>query len=498
MKQMMISAQDKQTRIAVLEQGNLAEIYFESAQNQVAVGTIYRGRVVNVVPTMQAAFVDIGTDKHAFLYIDEALPPSWQSERGKKEKPPIQELIQNGEELLVQVIKEAFGTKAPRVSTEISIPGKAIVYLPFGEHISISKKIRNRTERNRLEEQTRQLLEKSEGVILRTTAEGIESEQIEAELQYLRGVWKEAVTRCRAQKPPILVHQDADSVTWAIRELFSEQVEELIVDSSILFSRIQSMVQALYPSLRKRIKSYNGKQSLFEKYRIEEQIDRLLTRHVPLSNGGSIVIDRTEAMTVIDVNTGKYTGKSVQQLEQTVTQTNLEAVREIARQLRLRDIGGIILIDFIDMKSSSNQVKVLELLQKELDKDRTPTTVLGMTQLGLVELTRKKLRASVPELLTRACPTCDERGRILKEEEVILRLKREVRSLLQNQEVESVIVELHPELADHRNDLSDWAQAVGIQLNARFVSEIHQSKYNVRFVGSVEEANRLLSAFLSN
>ncbi|MGC5327951.1 Rne/Rng family ribonuclease [Brevibacillus sp. SYSU BS000544] len=491
MKQIVISTQEKQTRIAVLEQGTLAELYFESAQNEAVAGNIYHGRVVNIVASMQAAFVDIGTDKHAFLYIDEALPPSWQNERGKKEKPGIQELVQNGQEIFVQVVKEAYGTKATRVSTEISIPGRALVYLPSGEQISISKKIRKTIERNRLEEIAREQLTGSEGVILRTAAEGMEREQLLAELQYLRKIWLEATNKVRDQKPPVLVHQATDSISWTIRELFSEQVDELIVDSSTLFARIQSMVQALFPSLRKRIKAYSGKQSLFESLRIEDQIDKLLTRYVPLANGGSIVIDRTEAMTVIDVNTGKYTGKSMQQLEQTVTQTNLEAAREIARQLRLRDIGGIIIIDFIDMKASSNQDKVLERLQMELSKDRTSTFVLGMTQLGLVELTRKRVRASVPELLTRSCPTCDERGRILNQEEVLLRMKREIRALIQNQEAEAVIVELHPEFAPYRNDLTDWAQAIGTQIHLHFQPEVHPGEYFLRFVGSLEDARRL-------
>ncbi len=493
LKQIFVTTHENKMRIAILEQGKLAELFLESYESDQLVGNIYRGRIVNVVPNMQAAFVDIGIEKNAFLYIDEALPPEWQLERGKRQKPNIQELVRNGEERLVQVNKEAFGSKAPRVTTEISIPGRTLVYLPYCAHISISKRIQREAERKRLEQLAKELVTGPEGVIMRTSAEGAKREEIQRELQYLRLLWQESLEAAKDRKPPCLVYHDADLLTRVIRDVFSEEVDELVVDSSALFVRLQSMLKALFPELLKRLKAYTGKQSLFEAYGIETEIGKLVNRQVPLANGGSIVIDRTEAMTVIDVNSGRYTGKSMQQLEATVTQTNLEAAKEIARQLRLRDIGGIVVIDFIDMKASSNQAKVLETLQKELARDRTPTHVFGITQLGLVEMTRKKTRQSVPDLLTRACPMCNEKGRILHEREVISRLIREIRSLVREQMADTFIVELHPHVAEAEHDLAKLAGELEVVLHVRPDLSIHPDQYRICFAGSAEDAKRLLN-----
>lgn len=491
MKQIVVTTEENHTRIAILEHGKLAELYLESHSAEELVGNIYRARVVNIIPNMQAAFVDIGLEKNAFLYIDDCLPADWQKERGKKEKPGIQELVQNGQELLIQVNKEAFGTKAPRVTTEISIPGRSLVYLPYAHQISVSRKIKQDSERKRLSQLAREWLTEEEGIIVRTSAEGMAAAQMEAELNYLRAVWQEALEGSKNLKPPVLLYQDSDLLLKVIRDSFTEEVHELLVDSSLQLKRIQRMVKALHPQMAKRIQAYTGKQPIFEALGIDIEIDKLLSRHVPLANGGSIVIDRTEAMTVIDVNSGKFTGKSMQRLEETVTQTNLEATKEIARQLRLRDIGGIIVIDFIDMKSASNQERVLASLQKELSKDQTPTHVFGITQLGLVELTRKKIRPSVPDILTRPCPTCQERGRVLHEREKLARMRREIRAVARNQSAEAMILEVHPSLIEEDLQIAEWEREWGIHLYLEANSRIPYGHYQLRFVGSHEDARRL-------
>ncbi|MGD8188828.1 Rne/Rng family ribonuclease [Brevibacillus ginsengisoli] len=493
MKQIVVTTEENHTRIAILEQGKLVEYHLESHSSEELIGNIYRARVENIIPNMQAAFVDIGLEKNAFLYIDDCLPADWQKERGKKEKPGIQELVRNGEELLIQVNKEAFGTKAPRVTTEISIPGRSLVYLPYGRQISISRKIKLESERKRLSQMAREWLTEAEGIIVRTSAEGMAAAQMEAELNYLRSVWKEALERSKNLKPPALLYQDSDLLIRVIRDSFTEEVQEVLVDSSQQLQRIQRMVKALYPKMENRIKAYMGKQPIFEAFGIDLEIDKLLSRHVPLANGGSIVIDRTEAMTVIDVNSGKFTGKSMQRLEETVTQTNLEATKEIARQLRLRDIGGIVVIDFIDMKASSNQERVLTSLQKELAKDHTPTHVFGMTQLGLVELTRKKIRPSVPEILTRPCPTCQERGRVLHEREVLARIRREIRAVARNSAAEAIILEVFPLFVGESDPSTEWERELGIHIYIEVNTRLPYGYYHVRFAGSDEEAKRLLT-----
>ncbi|WP_176560240.1 Rne/Rng family ribonuclease [Brevibacillus dissolubilis] len=447
MKQIVVNVEPNQTRVAVQEDGRLAELYVESGTGEDIVGNIYRARVVNVIPSMQAAFVDIGQEKNAFLYIDEALPASYKQTAKGQEKPSIRELVQVGEERLVQVSKEGFGTKAPRVTTQISLPGRILVYMPTDPHVTVSRKIENPKERSRLVEITKGLLQGEEGAIIRTQAEGVDEARIAAELAYLRSRWQKALEMSKGQKLPVLIHQDADIVTRVIRDTFNEQVSELVIDSQPVLQQVRQTVEALYPKLVSRVRFYQGKPPIFDAYEVEREIDKALRRQVPLPSGGSLIFDQTEALTVIDVNTGKFTGKGGTQLEETVTDANLEAASEIARQLRLRDIGGIILIDFIDMRSVVNKERVILKLKEELAHDKTTTFVLGMTQLGLVEMTRKKMRQNLTDSLTRTCPTCQGKGKILSQTEVLSRLEREIRALAKNGDVEQVALELHPEMA---------------------------------------------------
>jgi ribonuclease G len=500
LKQILISSEKNLSRIAVLVQGRLEDLHVETGKTDQLVGNIYRARVVNVLPSAQSAFLDIGADKNAYMYIDDAIPPGQKANRQGKEKPNIRHLVQVGEERLVQVMKEAQGTKAARVTTEISIPGRMLVYLPDSARISISRRIQAPAERKRLEQTAARLLTGSEGVIFRTQAEGADEQRIADELCYLRSVWSEALAAAAAKKLPVLVHPGDDLITRAVRDLFSADVDELIVDHGPTFQRVKQMLLSFYPDLADRLSLYQGKLPLFEQYAVEAEIDKALRRQVWLKSGGSIVIDRTEAMTVIDVNTGKFTGGASMQLEELVTRTNLEAAREIARQLRLRDIGGIVIIDFIDMKSSANQARLLAELESELARDRTVTSVLGLTKLGLVELTRKKVRQSLSEALTSPCPTCGGKGRVLSLAEVSRRLEREIRALVKTGEAEAVVVELSAELARHWQEPVDGTarsqrveQDLQIRLHLLPEARLPVHAYRVRYTGTKQEADRLLA-----
>lgn len=486
-KKLLISVTGGRTRVALWENGRVAELYGEAGEQVQLVGNVYRARVVDVLPSMQAAFIDIGLAKNAYLYIDDALP----TQRPHGTKPNIRELVRSGEERYVQVNKEATGTKAPRVTTQVGLPGRSLVYLPQESQISVSRKIQNDRERSRLQQVMARLLADGEGAIVRTQAEGASEGQLSAELAYLRERWRDAVEQSKRLKPPCLVYRDDDLATRTIREHFTAEVDELLVDHHPTYQRVKALVHALYPTFGKRLTYFQGKRSLFEEFGVEAEMDKALERQVALRSGGYLLIDQTEAMTVIDVNTGKFTGKGAAQLEETVTQTNLEAAAEIARQLRLRDIGGIIIIDFIDMKARENQNRVLERLRLETAKDRTPTHVLGMTQLGLVEMTRKKVRQNLNERMTEKCPACAGRARVLAVQELALRFEQEVASLVRSSDAEAVVAEVPPRLNEY---LSGEQKRIESELSVHLYllpqQQLQLEEYRIRYVGDAGEALR--------
>jgi len=486
MKKLLINVTGESTRVAVWEQGRLTELYQETETADL-VGSVYRGRVVDVLPSMQAAFVDIGLDKNAYLYVDDALP----AERQRGAKPNIRELVRGGEERFVQVNKEATGNKAPRVTTQVGLPGRRLVYLPLERHISVSRKLEDERERSRLRQFAERLLHGQEGVIIRTQAAGAGETELAAELAFLRKKWQVAVEESKQKKVPSLVLRDDDLVMRMLRELLADDVDELIVDHPPTYLRVREWVRAVDPSHLNHLVCYQGKRPLFDQFGIETEIEKALQRQVPLKSGGYLLIDRTEAMTVIDVNTGKFTGKGAAQLEETVTRTNLEAAEEIARQLRLRDIGGIIVVDFIDMKLRTNQERVISRLREETEKDRTPARVLGMTQLGLVEMTRKKVRQNLTERLTEDCPACAGSGRVLAVEELLLRFEREAAALTKTQEAEAIVAEvpsrLYKRLSAERTRLEQ-------EMSVRFYFVEYRSlpadAHRILYVGSRGEAER--------
>lgn len=408
MKQIVVHCRDALTQVALLEDQVLTEYYTERPAEKQLVGSVYNGKVVNVLPGMQAAFVDIGLDKNAFLYIDDLLPA--HLDKIPAVKPSIAELIEPGQELLVQVIKEPLGSKGARITTHFSLPGRWIVYMPNADYVGVSRKIGSEQERSRLKEIAERLRKPGEGLIIRTVAENESMESLERDLGVMRGDWNAVVRRSETCGAPVLLYREPGVLDRVVRDAFTDRVDELIIDDPIRGELLVSRVREMSEELAGRIRIHKGREHVMVAYRIKEQLDRAMKRKVWLKNGGYLVLDRTEALTVIDVNTGKYTGYD--DPETTVFTTNAEAAAEIARLLRLRDIGGIVLVDFIDMTSEAHRAEVAALLEQEFHKDRTKTFAVGWTKLGLMEITRKKARESLDDSLFTACSVCGGTGKV--------------------------------------------------------------------------------------
>jgi ribonuclease G len=406
MKQIVVHCEQDVTKVALLVDGKLVEYYDERPKEE-QVGSIYKANVVNVLPGMQAAFVDIGQSKNAFLYVDDLLDANL--DKVPADKPPIRDLIKEGQEIIVQVAKEPLGTKGAKITTHYTIPGRWIVYMPNADYVGISRKIESQEERQRLKELGEKLRIDGEGLILRTVAEGASLEELERDLNYLRDLWASILAKARIGKAPLCIYQDLDMVPRIIRDLFTDQIDELIINNVEKKAEIESLVLQYAPHLVQRIKFYESAISMIHYYGIYEAIDKSFRPKVWLSNGGYINIDHTEALTVIDVNTGKYTGST--DLEQTVYETNLEAVEQISRLIRLRDIGGILIIDFIDMIEEEHRQSIVQLMEKLVKQDRTKTIVVGWTQLGLLEMTRKKVRSHGDRIMYESCTYCGGVGK---------------------------------------------------------------------------------------
>ncbi|AZK46502.1 Rne/Rng family ribonuclease [Paenibacillus lentus] len=388
MKRMIVHCKSSSTEMALQEDGKLVEYATERSQARGLVGSFFKGRVVNVLPGMQAAFVDIGQKKNAFLYIDDVLHP--HLERQPKVKPLISELLQPGQDIIVQVVKDAIGNKGPRVTTHYSLPGRWLVYMPSAAYVAVSKKIVDEEKRQRLKGIGKQLRQDEEGLILRTVAELEELEAIELDLSLLRKQWATILEKSKKSIAPALLHQDLSMVQRLMRDVYSPETDEIIMDCAQRVKEVASFLEMMLPGNPQPIKIYDKNIPLFEFYGVQNQLEKDFQRKVWLPGGGYLVWDQTEALTVIDVNTGKYVGGS--SLEETVFQTNLEAAAEMARLIRLRDTGGIIIVDFIDMDRDEHRDAVLNKLHSCMQKDRTQHHILGWTRLGLLEMTRKRIR----------------------------------------------------------------------------------------------------------
>lgn len=404
---MIVHCTQHTTRMALLEEGRLVEYAAESDHQPGRVGSYYKGRVVNVLPGMQAAFVDIGQKKNAFLYIDDVLHP--HLERQPAVKPSIDMLLKPGQELIVQVKKEPYGGKGARVTTHYTLPGRWMVYMPYADYVGVSKKIVRDSERARLKAVGEQLRLPEEGIILRTVSEDEPAESVERDLAFLREEWQRILRRGEAMSAPCLLHSDLTIVQRFIRDALDPRNDELILDDAVQAGEAEHFLDEMAPSGHRPVKLYKGGGSVFDEYGVSDQLKRSFGRKITLDGGATLVWDETEALTVIDVNTAQYTGGA--SLEETVTQTNLLAAEEIGRLVRLRDTGGMILVDFIDMQQQDNRRLVMQRLEQVAEADRTKTHILGWTRLGLLEMTRKKARHDTAGVQRKLCPCCGGTGR---------------------------------------------------------------------------------------
>ena len=446
-KEIYVSVEVGEQRVAILEEGKAAEVYLERRGRRSIAGNVYKGVIDNVLPGMEASFVEIGLPKNGFLYVDEIVVPELE---GKRHGRRIQDLVQRGQEVLVQAVKDPMGTKGARLTTEISLPGRFLVYTPFGDGIGISRRLED-AERDRLKAISKTLDVGDGGIIVRTAAEGATQEELEGDLAFLRKLWGTILARAESTKAPALVYQEAELPLRIIRDLFNREVVRVVVDHERTYRRIVGYLKRTSPQLTEKVELYAGKQPLMEKTGVEEAVRSTLNRRVDLPSGGYLIFDYAEAFTVIDVNTGRFVGArgkaSGARLEDTITKNNLEAVAEVVRQLRLRDIGGIIVIDFIDMANPKNRELVEEALKRELERDRTKTYVVEISPLGLVEMTRQNVTDGPREILTIACPTCAGDGIVVSDETQAIDVERRLRSLVRSSRSQAFRIELNSHVA---------------------------------------------------
>lgn len=502
---LIINATQRERRVALVEKDSLAELYIERPSGKGLVGNIYNGRVVRVLAGMDASFVDVGLDKAGFLYVSDVVKPPSDSElglvadddseevnieapppavvSGQSGQPPrISDLLHSGQEILVQVAKAPIGTKGARLTTHITLPGRLLVFLPTVDHIGISRRIESDSERHRLRDIVADMRPAGTGFIIRTAAEGADQAALEADMSFLTRLWDDIQERRQQPSAPAKIYQDLDLIRRATRDLFTADVDRLIIDDPREHTQLLEFVRTFMPALAQRVELYSGAEPLFDAFGLEVEITRALDRKVWLKSGGYIVIDQTEALTAIDVNTGRYVGKH--NLEDTITKINLEAVKEIVCQLRLRDIGGIIIIDFIDMERQADRDKVFNALQEALGGHRARTNILKISELGLVEMTRKRVRESLSRSLTQVCPYCEGNGRIKSLPtmcyEILHAIEREVgghRGM--------VSVAVNPDvcnwLIDEEQDAVEALEnRLGIEIRVDASPEFHQEQFMVR------------------
>ncbi len=465
-REILINAAPRETRVAILEDDQLVELLVDRPDVRRMVGDIYIGRVEAVLPGIQAAFVDIGTEKSAFLHASDLVydedggepddPEDGEDEengdegrRARRDKaPPIQDVLKKGQDVVVQATKEPISTKGPRVTAQVSLAGRFLVYMPFAARVGISRKIGDRAERQRLRDQVQEMLpEKSGGVIVRTVGEDVTRDTFQRELQSLMSQWKRIKRKTSFVRAPAVLHRETNLTRGIIRDVFSTKIESVQVDSRQVFNEIVEYLKEIAPELVERIHLYQGHVPLFDQAEIETEIRDLFKRRCDLPAGGYLIIEPTEALVSIDVNSGRFTGKK--DPEKTILRTNLEAAREVARQLRLRDVGGIIVCDFIDMESRTNREKVLQELRTHLGRDRARTRAFAVSELGLVEMTRQRVRQSHLQNMTEPCPTCHGTGRVFTPRTIVRRVERAVRRMQAEGKKEAVVVKLHPDVALH-------------------------------------------------
>jgi ribonuclease G len=536
-KEMIISSTPHETRVAILEDDQVVEIFIEREHSRGVVGNVYKGRVSKVLPGMQSAFVDLGLERDAFLYVTdvispteealededdapEAAAPSGQepegaadaapeappdsapaaprndrSDRRSRERPErqpptakIEDLLKEGQEVVVQVVKEPLGTKGARITSHLSLPGRFLVYMPTVDHIGVSRKIDSRDERRRLRGIVQKFREQSGlpgGVIIRTAAASRSDEDITADLTYFQQIWTDVQRKRESERTPAVLFREESLVTKLLRDLLTEQFTAIRIDDPVEHRRVMSLIQRIMPMMAGRVKLYAKEYPIFEEYGVQSEIDKALRSKVWLKSGGYIVINQTEALVAIDVNTGRYVGKkSAGRLEDTIVKTNLEAVKEIIRQVRLRDLGGIIVLDFIDMEDKKNRQKVAQAVEQELRKDRAPSKAVQVSDFGLIIITRKRVKSSLERQLTEPCPYCSGTGTIKTSATICYDILTEVKKVSADLDGYSLVLRVNPEIAralkeESRGVFRELEAAVGRQVTVRPDVQLHHEQFDL-------------------
>lgn len=497
-KEIIVNVGSRETRIAVLEDDRLMELHVEREER--IVGSIYKARVANVLPGMDAAFVDIGLERNAFLYVGDILPESGDEtpapaslRRSALRNRNIKEILRVGQEILVQVTKGPRGTKGSRVTTRITLPGRYVVLTPEGEHLGVSRKIADPKERERLRRIGRELRPEGFGLIIRTEAEDKSEEQLQQDIEWLLEQWRVIQETARKAKAPALIHKDYTLLYKTVRDIFGSDTTRMVIDDPEEFQKAVELATRFAPKLRSRIELYDRDEPIFDHFRLEQEIDRLMKRQVYLKSGGYLTIDETEALTTIDVNTGKFTGST--SLADTILRTNIEAAEEVARQLRLRDLGGIIVIDFIDMTSAHDRQQVMRTLERALKRDRARTKISHISPLGLVQMTRKRTGESVVELLMEPCPYCGGRGRIIAPESVSMDIERELTRRAATEQAEAYLVIAHPKVAElligpEGENVEELEHTLHCAIYVRSAHDRHIENFDIR-AGTMADFDRL-------
>src|SRR6476661_6157748 len=507
-KEMIVSSNGHETMVAILEDDLVAEIFVERERQRGVVGNVYKGRVSKVLPGMQSSFIDIGLERDGFLYVAEVidtleefdkLEAGDDEDKGAaarreevRQQAKIEDLLKEGQEILVQVVKEPLGTKGARLTSHVTMAGRFLVFMPTVDHIGVSRKIESRDERSRLRGIVREFREAqgfTGGVIIRTAASGRPKDDIVSDLEAFHKIWMEIRQRMDASRAPAVLFREQSIVSRLLRDLLTEDYQAIRIDNQTEYQRVLELVDRIMPNLGPKVKLYSKPYPIFDEYGVQAEIDKALKSKVWLKSGGSIVINQTEALVAIDVNTGRYVGKKTSgRLEDTIVKTNLEAVKEIVRQLRLRDLGGIIVLDFIDMEEKKNRQKVFQTIEQELKKDRSPSKALQVSDFGLIVVTRKRVKQSLERVLTEPCPYCAGSAVIKSRSTICYEILAEVKKLNMDLNGHGVVLRVNPDIAralkeEESGVLRDLQQALGRPLTLRPDAHLHHEQFDLMAVG---------------
>lgn len=488
-EEILVNFGPTETRAALVENGVLQEVYVERARSKGYVGNIYKGKVVRVLPGMQAAFVDIGQERAGFIHAGDITPLDKDGiEKKNKEEADIRTLLREGQSVLVQVTKDPIGSKGARLTTQLSVSARYLVYMPNTDHLGVSNRIEDEEERERLKTIITSLADEYKeqypvgGFIIRTVAEGASKEELQADIPFVFRLWHDLADSIKSAKAPSIIYEDMPLFMRTVRDLMRPNIEKVRIDSRESYARMQKFAKHYAPEIGERLEHYPGERPLFDLYGVEDEIQKALHKNVPLKSGGYLVIEQTEAMATIDVNTGAFVGH--RNLEETIFKTNLEAAASIARQLRVRNLGGIIIIDFIDMKEEEHQRQVLRCLEKNMERDRSKTSITGVSELGLVEMTRKRTRESLGQVLCDTCPVCDGRGVLKSAETVCYEIFREILREARTYENETFLVLASQAVVDRLLDeestsVADLESFIGRAVRFQVESMYNQEQYDI-------------------